>query len=343
MEREYYHSIDSLKLIAVVCFCIFAFGYFEYFGSVIKYTLTFALPLLYMIFGFLLLGENEERTDIILRSLFRNLAVLGIAFIFLGIASFIYMKITGITIVITLDSFINQFVFGKWQLPVGSFVWFTEELVVSIFIFWILSKTNILSKKWFQFSLLGVTLLINLVFGEFSSTLSLGTLPNFFLNHAIPFMLIGKMIRDHEEQIFDLGPLTAAVTFVIGLIITGSELLIFKTFNVFSFTSNYIGSIVCAIALMMIAIQLRSLGEESGFAYWSGKSATWMFLVSQPIGVIVTSTITSTDKVVNYLKGFVIIIASFFFGLLMAVIFHFISPKEPVAQEDEESDELYYE
>ena len=130
MEREYYHSIDSLKLIAVVCFCIFAFGYFEYFGSVIKYTLTFALPLLYMIFGFLLLGENEERTDIILRSLFRNLAVLGIAFIFLGIASFIYMKITGITIVITLDSFINQFVFGKWQLPVGSFVWFTEELVV---------------------------------------------------------------------------------------------------------------------------------------------------------------------------------------------------------------------
>ena len=338
MERDYYHSIDSLKFIAVACFMYFVFGMTDGVGNVVRNCLSFAVPLLFMTYGFLLLGNDEDQSGIIGRSIGRNCAVFGISIIVFALISFAYVRLTDTELVFSTNSIIDFLLYGKWQLPVGEYVWFTASLVLALVVFFIFSKTTLLRRGWFVVLLLVVTLGVNLVFGEFSGLFKWGYLPNGFFNSAIPFMLIGKIIKDRENQVFDLGPIVSAVVVVIGLLVTFGEMYMLNYFTRFNFTSNYIGSLICAIGFLMFAVQFPDFGEMSGFAYWGGGCATWMFLLANPVSMFINYVLPQNEQVIFIFKPFIIFLVSMFIALIITSIIHLTSPS-PKTSEDGESEE----
>ncbi len=327
MERDYYHSIDSFRFISAVCFVFFYFGLVTNIGQIMQYCFSFAVPFLYMTFGFLVLGERENRTEIIGRCLTRNTLLLGILFVVFSILSLVYLKITGVNGTVSPENIKDFFLYGSWPLPVGSTAWFTMELVISLAVFWLFSKLDLLDNRWFCWFVVIVTLAVNLLFGEFSEKIGLGTIPSFFLIHAMPLMLIGKLVRDKEEQILDLGVVIPAVTLVTGLLLTIGEILFFSRFTLFDFTSNYFGSIIVAVSVLMIAVLFPELGGVSGLGFWGGSCATWMFLLTQPVGMFINAAVTTTDVVITVLKPFLIFFICLIISLIISVILRRFIPR----------------
>lgn len=321
MERNYYHSIDSFRFISAICFVFFAFGLSTKAGYILQYCFSFAVPFLYMTFGFLVLGgEKENRTGIIRRCLSRNVLLLGILFVVFSLLSLIYIKLTGSVTTVSVDNILRFFLFGTWPLPIGATVWFTMELVISLVIFWMFSRLGLLDSQWFCWFVIAITLIVNLLFGEFAEKIGLGTIPSFFLTHAIPLMMIGKIVRDKEEQLIDLGIVIPVVTIVVGLLLTIFEIFLFRRFALFNFTSNYVGSIIVAVGVLMLAMLIPELGEVSGLGFWGGSCATWMFLLTQPVGTFVNLVLPLNESVIVLLRPYII----FFICLILSVIISLI-------------------
>ena len=325
-------------MIAVVCFIFFVNGLSIRFGSYIRYCLSFAVPFLYMTFGFTTLGESNEQSSVIKRSLIRNLVVFGVSTFVFSIASLIYIKMNDLELMFTFRSVFDFLVLGEWQLPIGDYIWFVEEMCVALIFFLILSKTGLLRSRIVQIALIIVTLAANVIHGEFATLFDVESLTGTFFCQAIPFMLIGKLIRDTEDQVYDLGPVISIVTVVIGMLSTIAEMKIANHFAHFDYRCNFVGSIVVAVAVLMLAVQIFDLGENTQFAFWAGGCAPWVFLLAHPVKVLLSDITTSVGRIFSKLESFIIFVISLILALILTLIINLLAPSAPVI--DPESGEL---
>ena len=148
---------------------------------------------------------------------------------------------------------------------------------------------------------------------------------------AIPYMLIGKMINEHSEKIRKIKPTIPFLLIIGGFILSYSEVVSLRVFNSFALATsgiyfhNYLGSVVTAVGFMMLSICSRHFGKRSGFALIGSMTASWMYIISEPMSIVLRHFISGENEDIFVLLATEVL--SFVCALILSYIISLLRPE----------------
>ncbi len=266
-------------------------------GNYIRAISNFAALSFFVYCGFFTLVENPEKR---MRKLARGakrsawlFLIMLVSYLALNIAYLAY--IGGLRFLISPEFLrvrtVFEFLFlNVWQFPVGNSIWFIQSLTYAYLIFLFMEKFN-LFKPYIYLPLLGVLLVFMLLSGEFAGVVGISYfgysyIPGGFLTKALPFMLIGMLLRKYVDQLSRIPRFVYIITFVAGILLSVGELLLLATFNKLVYTGNTIGYAVMAISFCCFAI-VGPEAKQSFFASHGRSYSRRMYALCQPVSLLV--------------------------------------------------------
>ena len=294
----YGYGADRLKLLLMPAVCVLSFGLPGTVGSIVR-DLCRAAPLaFYILCGFFVLRDEEEiRWKKLLRAIRSTgifFAVLTLFFLGLNALVFTLQGVDWVDSVLTKRTLFNFVVLCVWPFQTGECLWFIQSLFYAWVILWLLDLRGHLHV--FVLPLFIVTTILMLLSGEFAGLLRLNLLgyayiPANAVTRALPYLLLGALLRRHSERLFLVHPLLWGGLLLLGLILGLVEILLLSYAGKLVYVGHTIGYGLMAVALCCIALVHPE--EELGAVFRHARCLSrFIYAFHQPVGLFLPLLLT---------------------------------------------------
>ena len=290
-KNKYSGLADLIKfcLMPFVFFAILGFPTFGGVGNYVSALSNFASLSFFILCGFFTLTpDRNKRMRKITRALKRSAIFAGVLFVVYIALNIVYLAyIGGLEKLASpefsrMRTFFNFFVLNMWPLPIGVGFWFIQSLLYAYLFFFVAEKLK-LYKSYVP--VLIVLYVFMVLTGELAA-ISRFSLFCGFLTRAIPFMIIGMLLRKYVDKLYRIPRVWYLITFAIGIIMAVGELHLLMRFNLLTNTDNMIGSTVMALSVCGFAVS--DPGAVENFLSSHGRSyAMRMYALCEPISLLI--------------------------------------------------------
>ena len=337
-------SVNKLKfwLMPFVFFALLGFP--TRYGGYVMFFSNFAAPAFFILCGFLnLTPDSETRLLKIKKAMKSSLIFFGIMFV-----SFVAINVIYLAYCDALDYSIFQEIFRKrtafnflvlnmWiPLPMGGSIWFIQSLFYAYVFFYLAEKLK-LSKLYIP--LLIILLVFTLATGEFAAFLKF---PHFGYNYipagavtrAIPYMIIGMILRKHIDKIGRIKRLWFTLFFFLGLAFAFSEVKVLSGLGKFISCGHTIGIGVMAISICCFALVYPVVSSRDFYTNHGRKYAKRLYALCQPMALMlyIVGPFIYPPFILYFYQysSLVALVVSFLISLTIGIIKHTILVKEDV-------------
>ena len=323
---SYGFGADRLKLLLMPIVCILSFGIPWMVGGIVR-DLCRAAPLaFYILCGFFVLTEEEGDRH---RKLHRAIRSTGFFFLvltlfYLGLNALVFslQGVDWVGSVLTKRVLFNFVVLCIWPFQTGECLWFIQSLFYAWVLLWLLDLKGHLPALILPLFI--VTTILMLLVGEFAGLIHLNLLgytyiPANALTRALPYLLLGALLRRHSERLFLTNPLIWGGLLVLGIVLAVSEALLLSYAGKLVYAGHTIGYGVMAFALCCIAL-VHPEEELGGMFRHSRCLARFIYAFHQPVGLFLPLLLAPFgEKIASVVLNFGGI-AVFVFTLLPALL-----------------------
>ena len=315
-------------------------------GNYVSMLSSFSGLAFFIFCGFFTLVPNrEQRIQKLGRAIKRSLilfAIMFVGYLALNIAYLAY--IGGLELLLSseflrLRTIFDFLALNLWKVPLPNLlisgnmytlslngIWFIQSLLYA-YVFLFLAEKLKLSKIYVP--LLCVLVVFMLGSGEFAKVFGFpyfgySYIPGGFLTKALPFMLIGMLLRKFVDKLYNIPRFIFIITFVLGIGISVGEIFLLRALGMLVYTGNMIGYAVMALSVCCFAVGSPDT-IDTFLGNHGGSYAKRMYALCQPVYLImfVICLILKKVELLPTLREFASIISlvvcfiiAFFIGLV---------------------------
>jgi hypothetical protein len=300
--------------------CFWAFGCPEPTGIVTNIS-GFAIPAFFVLSGFYVLDTNREvRMEKVLRKIKRSALCFAFIFLFYVALNVGLMFLTHtVTITFSKRMVFEFVVMNLWPLPIGDNIWFIQAMLYAYIVIFILDKLKLLR---FYRILLVILFVFMLLTGEFSGVIRFNVLgypyiPGNWLTRALPYILLGKLLRDVKEKLIETKFWKYLIAFVIGGGFVILEIFLLTLTGTLRYPGHMIGFTIMAIAVCGLAISIP-IGAGNRVVHFDSAISGFIYVFMNPICYALFFFLgASYPKFASILGGPAAYLASFLLALIL--------------------------
>lgn len=304
-------------LMAFVCFWSFGFPEPTGFLGAIS---GFAIPCFFILSGyFVLTNKKEERLKRTQRKIKRSLKCLACMFVFYLLLNIAVCIIGKISVTVSLRTVFNFIVLNLWPLPVGSNIWFIQSILYAYILIYIADKLNLM--KYYK-TVLILSLVLMVLVGEFAGLIHFNILgyqyiPGNWLTRAIPYILLGKFLREKNNSLFKINTWKYIFFFVIGAVLSLAEIIILGRIGFLVYEGHMIGYGIMAFSACGLAVS-NPKAKSSHLTNYDTALSGIIYIFMDPI-YYVMGLIAGYENIgyFSYFGGLLALISSILLSLLL--------------------------
>lgn len=295
---HYRSSIDTCRFVLILCVCLNLFGVPTAVGGTVQIFLNFAPCAFFIFSGYLVLRDTETQRERIIRSIRRSgvtFAALFVSYLALNLTlerEYTLMKLS------SRRFWFDFVVFNNWNLPIGRPIWFVQAMFYAYIILYFLHRWNLLRYDWI---IAAIFLIVALLTGELSGLIHFQFLgetfiPGNFFTRALPYLLIGHLMRRKEPFLIVVGYHAWWITAVgIGMMI--GECILLRRLGVFTYYGHLLGMGVIAVVVCSWVITCIDDIDQPFAVLSFRRNATLMtYYLCSPVYYFLIQLITNIDK-----------------------------------------------
>ncbi len=334
-RNDYRSRADALRLLLMPFAFIVLLGFPGKYGSYVTALSNFVPPVFFILYGFFtLVPRKSKRYRNLQRSLIRALrffAAMFVSYIVLNIIYLTYIEpeksLLGLASILKHAVF-NFFVLNVWPLPVGSSIWFVQSLIYA-YLFFLIAET--LRFNRYYIPILIVLIAFSLATGEFAGFFGFphwgySYIPGGAVTRAIPYMLIGMLLRRYIDQLPKIPQYVYITMFPVGLLLAIAEIQFLKYLGKLVYVGHTIGFGIMAVSLCCITLSKAKVANN--FLSNHGRNySRRLYALCQPVALIcwiatdlIKPEYLSTVKEFSFVISFVI---SFLIALSISLAKYF--------------------
>lgn len=274
MNSEY-RRINLVRFALMLFVCIVSYGFPTQYGGYVRILSGFSSIAFYIFSGFLISRENEPLDKKLLRAI-RRTALLALGMLVLNlVANTVYYAMAGVSILDALSELFHSrrllfefVVMSIWHMPLGENFWFIQSLLYAYIAMYLLEKCHLLKFDWIIFiALMVLTVLTGELAGVVRfSFLGYQYIPANVLTRALPYLLLGKILRKLREEIvsMNISPASLLLVVLVGAGFSIGELLTLNILGKLVYTGHLLGNGIMAAGICMVTImQEYKMGNRS--------------------------------------------------------------------------------
>lgn len=244
----------------------------------------FATPCFFILSGyFVLSGDSNVRKEKTGRKIKRALIGLGLMMVLYIILSVAVCYIQKITISISLRVVFNFLVLNLWPLPVGTNIWFIQAMLYAYIVIFIADKLKLMK---FYKPVMVICFILMLLSGELAGLIHFNLLgyayiPGNWLTRALPYILLGKLLREKKGKLLRIKFWKYLIVWLIGFALVIAEILALAKFGCLVYQGHMIGYAVMALAACGLALS-KPTGRESTITYYDTAMSGIPYILMDP-------------------------------------------------------------
>lgn len=329
-DRYYRPSLERLRIILMFFMCINLFDFPISIGGIVQAACGFVPIAFFILSGYLVLREDEDRSARIARAIKRTaitFVIMTVAYFLLNVVYYYLMDANIFDLVVMPRFWFNFLVLNVWQFDIGSAIWYVQALLYAYVIIYFLEKAKLLRFDWLIFLIL---IAFTVVTGELCGIIKWEIagyiyVPGNFLTRALPYTLLGCLMHRKMPSLIKRSRFLYVFGVVFGIFLVFAEILVFGFFKVPGYYGHAVGMGVTAFSVCMLAFQNSSDGP--GFEAVLGltrRYTNWIYYLAQPVSLVIIVAFSLTGNVVmanvqNYM-GIITFVVCFFIAWVMSFI-----------------------
>ena len=258
VEMIEFNCTGYLRLILMLFVCIWAFGCPEPTG-IVRLLSGFAIPAFFILSGYHVLdNKREERLEKTLRKIKRTALCTAFVLLFYVALNIALIFLFQMKVEITKRVVFEFLVLNLWPLPIGDNFWFIQAMLYAYIVIFIADKLKFLR---FYKIILVILLLIMLVTGEFAGAIRFSIfgypfIPGNWLTRALPYILIGRFMREKKKSLMKVQFWKYLIAFLVGGGLSLIEAQGLSILGVLNYQGHMIGFGIMAVAVCGLAISI---------------------------------------------------------------------------------------
>ena len=315
-----FNCTGYLRLILMLFVCFWAFGCPEPSGFVTSLS-GFAIPAFFILSGYYVLDNKRQvRLEKTLRKIKRTALCFAIIFVFYVAVNLPLVFLSNMRIEFSKRMFFEFLVLNLWPLPIGDNIWFIQAMLYAYIVIFILDKFKLL--RFYKLFLV-VLFLVMLLTGEFAGVirfdniLGYSFIPGNWLTRALPYILIGRLLREKKRSLMKVQFWKYLIAFVIGGVLVIAELSILAWTRCFRYDGHMIGFCIMAVAVCGLAISIP-INRPNRIIHFDSAISGLIYVFMNPIyfwlGLFLSANYSSFVK---YACGPAALLISFLLALIL--------------------------
>ena len=312
-----------LRLILMLFVCVWAFGCPEPTGIVNSLS-GFAIPAFFVLSGYYVLDNNRnERLGNTLRKIKRTALCFAFVFLFyvaLNVAMIFLFQMKFEFTKRILFEFIVLNVWPQTLLPIGDNIWFIQAMLYAYIIIYILDRLKLL--RFYKIYLI-ILIVIMLLTGEFAGFLRFKNLfgypciPGNWLTRALPYILIGRVLREKKKALMRVQFWKYLIAFVVGGGLVLFEIMALKWLGALQYIGHMIGYGIMAVAVCGLAISIP-INRPNRIIHFDSAISGLIYVFMNPVyfglGLLLS---VNYPSFVKYAGGPAALLISFLLALIL--------------------------
>ena len=322
-EMIEFNCTGYFRLILMLFVCFWAFGCSEPTGIVNSLS-GFAIPAFFVLSGYYVLDNNRnERLGNTLRKIKRTALCFAFVFLFyvaLNVAMIFLFQMKFEFTKRILFEFIVLNVWPQTLLPIGDNIWFIQAMLYAYIIIYILDRLKLL--RFYKIYLI-ILIVIMLLTGEFASFLRFKNLfgypciPGNWLTRALPYILIGRVLREKKKALMRVQFWKYLIAFVVGGGLVLFEIMALKWFGALQYIGHMIGYGIMAVAVCGLAISIP-INRPNRIIHFDSAISGLIYVFMNPVyfglGLLLS---VNYPSFVKYAGGPAALLISFLLALIL--------------------------
>ena len=279
-----FNCTGYIRLILMLFICIWAFGSPEPTG-ILNSISGFAIPAFFVLSGYYVLDtQREVRMQKVLRKIKRTALCFAFVFLFYVTLNVPVMLLNHMTIAFSKRMFFEFFVMNLWPLPIGDNIWFIQAMLYAYLLIFVADKLKLL--RFYRVALI-ILFIFMLLTGEFSGVIRFNVLgypyiPGNWLTRALPYILLGKLLRDKKKTLMNIQFWKYLIAFVVGGGLVLLEILILAWTGNIRYEAHMIGFGIMAVAICGLAISIP-LSNGNRIIHFDSAISGLIYILMNPI------------------------------------------------------------
>lgn len=315
-----FNCTGYLRLILMLFICFWAFGFPEPTG-IVRTISGFAIPAFYVLSGYYVLDTKREvRLEKILRKIKRSALCFAFVLIFYVALNVPVMLLNHMTLLFSKRMLFEFVVMNLWPLPIGDNIWFIQAMLYAYIVIFLLDKLKLL--KFYRILLI-ILFIFMLLSGElsgvinFSNPLGYPYIPGNWLTRALPYILLGKLLRDMKKSLMNIQFWKYLIAFVVGGGLVVLELFILTMTGSLRYGAHMLGYAIMAVAVCGLAISIP-LGTANRVIHFDSAISGLIYVLMNPIYYALLIFLgASHPDFIGLIGGIVAFIASALIALII--------------------------
>ena len=320
VEMVEFNCTGYLRLILMLFICFWAFGCPEPTG-IVRSISGFAIPAFYVLSGYYVLDTKREvRMEKIIRKIKRTAICFAFVFLFYVALNVPVMILNHMTLVFSKRMIFEFVVMNLWPLPIGDNIWFIQAMLYAYIVIFILDKLKLM--KFYRILLI-ILFIFMLLTGEFSSVIRFNNalgypyIPGNWLTRALPYILLGKLLRDKKKKLEETKFWKYLIAFVIGGGLVALEVFLLSLTGTLLYTGHMLGFAIMAVAVCGLAISIP-LGTGNRVIHFDSAISGLIYILMNPIYYAMVIFLSgSHPDFVGLLGGIVAFLASAILAIIL--------------------------
>ena len=318
-EMIEFNCTGYLRLILMLFVCFWAFGCPEPTGFV-RLLSGFAVPAFFILSGYYVLeNKREVRIEKTLRKIKRTALCFVIVFLFyVAINVFVIFRYH-LTLVISKRIIFEFLVMNIWPLPIGDSIWFIQSMLYAYIIIFIADKLKLM--RYYKIFLV-ILFIIMLLTGELSGAIRFNIfgypyIPGNWLTRALPYILIGRLLREKKKSVMKVQFWKYLIAFVIGGVLVIAEIFGLAWFEFLRYDGHMFGYGIMAVAVCGLAISIP-INRPNRIIHFDSAISGIIYVLMNPIHFVLGALLLEKyQNFVMLLGGLSAFLISFILALIL--------------------------
>ena len=304
-------------LMAFVCFWNYGFPEPTGFLSAIS---GFAIPAFYILSGyFVLTDDKNDRQKKTERKMKRSVLCFAAMFVFYLIINVIVCYANNISVTLSRRTIFNFVVLNLWFLPVGSNIWFIQALFYAYIIIYAADWLGLM--KHYK-PVMVLTFIFMLLTGEFAGVIHFSILgytyiPGNWLTRALPYLLLGRFLREKSETLFNIKTWVYVMLLIVGAVLSLGEIILLGRTGFLVYQGHMIGYGIMAFSACGLALTAPEM-ISTRITYYDTALSGLIYIFMDPLYYAIGLIVGRIDLgVVLYLGGIIALVASIVLAFIL--------------------------
>ena len=319
VEMIEFNCTGYLRLILMLFICFWAFGCPEPSGVVTSLS-GFAIPAFFVLSGYYVLDNKRDvRLERIVRKIKRTALCFAFVFLFYAAINVVLILLHLMKFTFSKRMLFEFVVMNLWPFEIGSNIWFIQAMLYAYIIIFVLDKLKLL--RYYKIFLI-ILFLIMLLTGEFAAIIRFNNplgypyIPGNWLTRALPYILLGRLMREKKTSLMKIQFWKYLIAFVIGAVLVLAEIFGLVLLRSLSYEGHMIGYGIMAFAVCGLAISIP-IESANRVIHFDSAISGLIYVLMNPVyyGIRIFVTSISPDFV-GLLGG----LAAFLISVILALI-----------------------